>query len=176
MKPMANANYTNASDMTWFRSVCATACRAAPSGLVAGLFAAGTAAARAVSEGSTAFAPLNAVTHCLWPRRAFRQRGFSLRYTVTGFAIHEASAIFWAMLFESLVDRMPNARQRQQPVATATAAAATAATAYLVDYKVVPRRLTPGFEAHLSGKSLAAVYVALGAGLLAVAMLRRPSR
>ncbi|WP_306303741.1 hypothetical protein [Paraburkholderia mimosarum] len=118
---------------------------------------------------------MNAVTHCLWPRSAFRQERFSLRHTVTGFAIHEVSAIFWGMLFETLIDRMPDARQRQQPFATATAAAATAATAYAVDYKVVPRRLTPGFEAHLSGKSLAAVYVALGAGLFAVAMLRRPA-
>ncbi|HEY4352285.1 MAG TPA: hypothetical protein VGN31_13725 [Paraburkholderia sp.] len=82
-----------------------------------------------------------------------------MRHTVTGFAIHEVSAIFWAMLFEALIDRMPALRQRQQPFSTAMAAAATAATAYVVDYQVVPRRLTPGFEAHLSGKSLAAVYV-----------------
>lgn len=165
----------NSSYPTWYQSLCATACRAVPSGLVAGLCAAGTAAARSVNEGSTAFAPLNAVTHCLWPRSAFRQESFSLRHTVTGFAIHEVSAIFWGMLFETLIDRMPDARQRQQSFATATAAAATAATAYAVDYKIVPRRLTPGFEAHLSGKSLAAVYVALGAGLFAVAMLRRPA-
>ncbi|QYD66988.1 hypothetical protein KZJ38_11210 [Paraburkholderia edwinii] len=171
MKSLAHASHP-----TWYKSLCATACRAVPSGLIAGLFAAGTACARSVSEGGSAFAPVNAVTHCLWPRRALRQRGFSLRHTVTGFAIHEASAIFWAMLFETLIGRMPDARQRQQPVATAAAAAATAATAYAVDYKVVPPRLTPGFEVRLSGKSLAAVYVALGAGLFVAAMLRRPSR
>jgi hypothetical protein len=175
MKTIANASHTDTSRSTWITALCATAGRAIPSGLVAGLFAAGTAAARSVSEGGTALAPLNAVTHCLWPRRAFRQRGFSVRHTITGFAIHEASAIFWAMLFEALINRMPNARQCQQPGTTATAAAATAATAYVVDYRVVPRRLTPGFEAYLSGRSLAAVYVALGAGLFAVAMLRRPS-
>jgi hypothetical protein len=176
MKSISHASFTNENRPARYESPGATACRAVPSGLVAGLFAAGTAAARSVSEGSTAFAPINAVTHCLWPRRALRQRGFSLRHTVIGFAIHEASAIFWAMLFETLIGRMPDARQRQQPVATATAAAVTAATAYLVDYKVVPQRFTPGFEAHLSGKSLTAVYVALGAGLFAAAMLRRPSR
>ncbi|MDQ7978192.1 hypothetical protein QYH69_13155 [Paraburkholderia sp. SARCC-3016] len=171
MKQVEQASHRVRYEPLWAR-----ACRAIPSGLVAGLFAAATAAARSVREGSTAFAPVNAVTHCLWPHRAFRQRGFSLRHTVTGFAIHEASAVFWAMLFETLIERMPDARQRQQPVATAAAAAATAATAYAVDYKVVPKRLTPGFEAHLSDRSLAAVYIALGAGLFVVAMLRRPSR
>ncbi|HEY2020209.1 hypothetical protein [Paraburkholderia sp.] len=146
------------------------------SGALAGLFSAATAAARSALESGSAFAPINAVTHCLWPRKALHQRDFSLRYTATGFAIHQASAIFWAVLFEALVDRMVGSTPRRRPGATATAAAATAATAYVVDYKVVPARLTPGFDAHLSRGSLAAVYVALGAGLLTAALLRPSDR
>jgi hypothetical protein len=46
----------------------------------------------------------------------------------------------------------------------------------LVDRMVVPDRLTPGFEAHLSPRSLANVYLALGAGLLVAALLRRTDR
>ncbi|MCC8402306.1 hypothetical protein LJ655_10445 [Paraburkholderia sp. MMS20-SJTN17] len=147
--------------------------RAVPSGLVAGGFAAAAAAAASADEKGAPFAPINAVTHSLWPRRALHERGFSMRHTLMGFAIHQAAAVFWAVLFETLVERIAGARPQRLPAAAAGAAAATALTAYVVDYKVVPARLTPGFEAHLSDRSLGAVYVALGCGLLAAALLRR---
>jgi hypothetical protein len=44
--------------------------------------------------------------------------------------------------------------------AVSAAAGATATLAYAVDYHVVPKRLTPGFEAHLSGRSMFYVYAA----------------
>ena len=53
------------------------------------------------------------------------------------------------------------------------AAAGTAATAYCVDYHVVPKRLTPGFEAHLGARSMTRVYAGIAIGLAAVALLRR---
>ncbi|WP_246530078.1 MULTISPECIES: hypothetical protein [Paraburkholderia] len=153
------------------------ATRAVPSGLLAGCLSAATAAAASTDASSgSAFAPINAVTHSLWPQRALRERDFSIRHTVTGFTIHQAAAIFWAVMFEALVDRMAGPAPSRRPGATAAAAAATVASAYVVDYKVVPDRLTPGFEAHLSRRSLGNVYVALGAGLLAAALLRRPDR
>jgi hypothetical protein len=146
--------------------------RAVFSGLVAGTVAAGVAGWRAVAEGSTVCAPLNAVTHCLWPRRALRERRFSTRFTLTGFVIHEFSAIFWAVLFEALNARLSRDRARPDPVAVASAATATAAAAYVVDYHVVPQRFTPGFDVHLSNRSLTAVYVALAAGLAGAALMR----
>lgn len=51
--------------------------------------------------------------------------------------------------------------------------AATAALAYLTDYHVVPRRLTPGVEKRLTGRSLFLVFGALAVGLSAGAWLRR---
>ncbi|MCC8395460.1 hypothetical protein LJ656_23005 [Paraburkholderia sp. MMS20-SJTR3] len=147
--------------------------RAVGSGLLAGCLSAASAAAAAADADGTPCAPINAVTHCLWPRRALRERGFSLRHTVTGFAIHQSAAIFWALLYEALVARLAGGCAQRRPAAAAGAAAATAATAYLIDYKVVPARLTPGFEAHLSRRALGTVYVALGCGLLAAALLRR---
>jgi hypothetical protein len=54
----------------------------------------------------------------------------------------------------------------------ATAATATAATEYVVDYHVVPERLTPGFDEHLSNHSLAGVQVALAVGFAAATLLR----
>jgi hypothetical protein len=94
--------------------------------------------------------------------------GCSVRYTLTGFAIHQAAAVFWGVLFEKLVPRAP----RKRPAGTAAAAAATAATAYFVDYHVVPKRLTPGFEVHLSPRSMAYVYTAIATGLALSAWLR----
>ena len=158
-------------------SACAARClraidwrRTCASGTAAGLCAAGAAAYGARSEGSTACAPINAVKPCLWPERAVRQLGFSVRYTLLGLAIHQASAIFWALLFERLAPRAP----LEHPTATIAAAAATAATAYCIDYHVVPKRLTPGFEAHLGPRSMTRVYVGLAIGLAAVALLRGP--
>lgn len=158
---------------------CAAACarlldwrRAAASGMVAGLCAAGAAAYSSRKEGSTAYAPLNAVTHCVWPERAPREQGFSVRHTVLGLVIHQAAAVFWALLFERMVPRAP----RKHPAAVVAAAAGTAATAYVVDYHVVPKRLTPGFEAHLGPRSMTRVYVGIALGLAVAALLRSPER
>ncbi|WMY12568.1 hypothetical protein [Paraburkholderia phenoliruptrix] len=151
-------------------------CRATISGTAAGSAAAAMAAARARADGSTPYAPLNAVTHCLWPRRAFSETGPSARFTLTGLAINQASAVFWGVLFEGLLDRWQCRVKRRAGVAEIVASAATtAAVAYTVDYHAVPSRLTPGFEAHLSKRSMFYVYSALAAGFAAAA-LWRPSR
>ncbi|MDG0025126.1 hypothetical protein [Trinickia sp. Y13] len=143
--------------------------RACASGTVAGLGAAGAAAYGARMEGGTMCAPINAVTHYIWPERAVRERGFSVRHTLLGLGIHQAAAIFWAVLFERIVPRAP----RAHPAGVIAAAAATAATAYCVDYHFVPKRLTPGFEAHLGPRSMTSVYLGIAVGLAAVALLRR---
>lgn len=148
--------------------------RAIMSGSVAGGLSATVAAARARADGSTAYAPLNAVTHCIWPRRAFAETGFSARHTLTGLAIHHASAIFWGTLFEAMLMRRQRAREvPASPAAIAASAGATAAIAYAIDYHAVPKRLTPGFEAHLSKRSMFYIYAGLAAGFAAAAMCRR---
>ena len=48
-----------------------------------------------------------------------------------------------------------------------------AALAGFVDYGVVPERLQPGFEKHVSLPSLIAAYVAFGAGLGLATWLRQ---
>jgi hypothetical protein len=150
----------------------AIARHALQSGIAAGTAAAAVAGWRAAAEGSTVLAPINAVTHRLWPRHAFHETGFSPRYTLTGFAIHQASAVFWATLFEAIHARLNRGARRADPIATVTAATATAATAYVIDYHMVPDRLTPGFDEHLSNRSLTGVYIALAAGLAGAALLR----
>lgn len=166
--------------------------RAFVSGSVAGVLSASVAAARARGDGSTVYAPINAVTHCIWPRRAFAETGFSARHTLTGFAIHHASAVFWALLFESMLLRRPPLEDADgdndggparyapdaadapaSPAAIVASAGATAAIAYAIDYHAVPERLTPGFDAHLSKRSLFYVYAGLAAGLALAALSRR---
>jgi hypothetical protein len=53
------------------------------------------------------------------------------------------------------------------------AGAAVAALAYVVDYGVVGERFRPGFERCLSGRSMLAVYVALGVGFAAATLRSR---
>lgn len=141
--------------------------RATVSGGLAAVSSAAAAAQCARAEGATGCAPLNAVTHCLWPDTAFSEQRLSLRYTGTGAAIHAGSGVFWGLLFEALCGNRPSVSQ------AAGAAAAPAAVAYVVDYHVVPERVTPGFEAHLPRRSFAWVYGALGLGLFGAACIRR---
>lgn len=133
--------------------------------------AATTAAVAALSQRETgsAVAGLNAVSHIAWGDEAARQRKASLKYTLTGLALNAAAVAGWALLHEVLF-----AGRRQRGWARPLAAgAATAALAYVVDYHVVPQRLTPGFEKRLSRPALAAVYGVLAASLAASRALNR---
>jgi hypothetical protein len=127
--------------------------------LMSGVLA-GTAAAIAVSlagrrQAGAYAAPLNATSHIVWGDVAARRNALSVKYTATGTLLHYGAAVFWAALYELLPGRAP------------LRAVVTAATAYVVDYHVVPRRLTPGFELRVSPRALAAVYGALALGFWA---------
>jgi hypothetical protein len=73
--------------------------------------------------------------------------------------------MLWAGVFAWLRNR----RQRPTLANAAVDAAAVTALASVVDLKLVPSRLTPGFERRLSKRGLAMVYLAFGAGLLLAA-------
>ncbi|MGD9943656.1 MAG: hypothetical protein AB7S98_10505 [Burkholderiaceae bacterium] len=105
-------------------------------------------------------APLNAPAHWL-SRRALGRDGASLRYTAVGMVIHHLSSIFWAFFYEWIAAR----RRSESPAAELRDALAVAALAAVVDYQVVPRRFTPGFEQRLTRHSLVWVYAAFAAGL-----------
>ena len=139
--------------------------RAAVSGTVAAVMSGLTVALLARRRtGHLASGP-NATSHVLWGESAGRCHEADLRHTGVGAAIHHASGVFWAAGFEWLLAT----RRRPHPVVAATA---VTAVAYVVDYHLVPKRLTPGFELHLSGREMLGVYAALAAGLALTAMLR----
>jgi hypothetical protein len=141
--------------------------------LVSGTLAAAavTLAASLASRRATgsAASALNATSHFLWGDRAARRHDYSVKYTGVGFAANYGASVFWALFYEAL------GRGRQRSVGRALRDGALVSTlAYVVDYHVVPRRLTPGFELRLPGKALAGVYAALAVGLaLRDVLLRR---
>lgn len=143
---------------------------------ISGTWASLTSTAALIAAGSrdcrSAFAPVNAISHWIWKDRAIRQQDASLRYTATGYAIHHAAAIFWAMLFEGLGRIGGRRRSRKEALVDAATVTAVAAT---VDLRCTPERLTPGFERRLKPVPLTAVYVAFGIGIALYALSRDPN-
>ena len=132
-------------------------------------FLSGTLAAAAVTlvasiasrraTGSYASA-LNATSHFLWGDRAARRHAYSWKYTGIGFAANYGASVFWALFYELL-----GRGKRRSAKHALRDGALVSALAYVVDYHVVPKRLTPGFELRLPRRALAGVYAALAVGL-----------
>lgn len=156
--------------------------RAMTSGTLGGLAVAITASIAGKRENGSYSAPLNATSHIIWGNEAAREDSASLKYTLTGFLLNHASAIFWALFYEKWFGgrRGPDTRGAESRKASAKGpieagqvakpilgAAAVTAGAYITDYHLIPERFTPGFEKRLSGKSLAAIFAALAVGLAA---------
>lgn len=120
--------------------------------------AATTAAALVISklETGSAAAGLNATSHILWGDEAARVDGFEPKYTLVGGLLNAGAMLAWAVLHEA----MP---RQQTTVGALTKGLLTSGAAYLTDYRVVPARLTPGFEKRFSQRGMAWMYGVLGA-------------
>jgi hypothetical protein len=104
---------------------------------------------------------LNAPSHWVWGDEALRQDGCNLRYTGTGLLVHHVASVFWALLYERVCPALrPRSAARLAVESTAVAAVAAG-----VDLRVVPQRLSPGFERRLSRRSLVLVYASFAAGI-----------
>lgn len=113
-------------------------------------------------ENRNAVAPNNGPSQWLYGRQAASRRRFSARHTLPAYAIHHASALLWSGVHQGLFAR----QGRRQSLARRLAQGmATAALACFVDYRLTPKRFQPGFERHLSRKSLSAAYAAFGLAL-----------
>lgn len=139
----------------------------AVSGALASTTTALAAAARGKAEDGEPVAPVNSVSHILWGDKAANQTEPSLKYTMTGVLLNAAAVVGWAAVNHG-IKRLTGAKG---PIGDAAAGLATTGLAYVTDYKVVPDRLTPGFELRLSNKSLGVVYGALAAGLVVGGLL-----
>lgn len=103
----------------------------------------------------------------MWGEEAKYRRCTDVPHTLVGYAIHHACSVFWACGYEALM-------ATRRPPAPEVGAGAVALVAYVVDYHLIPERLTPGFEGHLRKRDMLATYVAFAAGLAAAQRMRRP--
>jgi hypothetical protein len=143
-------------------------------GALASLASTAVLALRGRNEADSASAPSNATSHWVWGEKAMRHEEPSLRYTLLGYAIHHASSTLWASVYERLFGREA---ERGHAGKALLGGAAVATIACLVDYRLTPERLRPGFERHLSKPALFLTYATFGAALaargLALAQLPR---
>lgn len=124
-------------------------------------------------EDGNAIAPLNSVSHIAWGEKAARRDDPSWKYTATGMALNAAAVTSWAAIYEYLFGD----RAREGDIAGALiGGAVVSGIAYAVDYHVVPKRFTPGFEKRLSNGALLGVYGSLAVGLTLGSLMKRLSR
>ena len=140
----------------------------AVAGTVATLLSTALLAVIGRRENRSAVAPVNAVSHWLWGDESLHADGADLRHTLTGFLTHHLAAVFWASLYSLLHGHREEAKT---PVQAVAGGIATSAVAYAVDYHVVPKRLTPGWEHRMAPRPLAATYGSLAVGFALGALL-----
>ena len=140
-------------------------------GTLAALASAAVLAAYGRREIGSIAAPMNGPSQWVWGRGAPYRDDATWRHTALGFAIHHGASLFWGVLFEFFRRRAP----RDVP-GTVASAVTTAAIANVVDFKLTPERLTPGFEKRLSHRALFATYAAFAMGLAAGALLTGTTR
>ena len=156
--------------------------------LVAGSAASAASAAlvaeRSRGETGAPLAGINAVSHWLHGPHAYARDHASWRHTATGALIHHLSSFVWAALYELLMAGVVRSRPGSDaPIRGAPSKADLIAGAALVtavaawtDLRLVPPRLSPGFEHRLRPASVALVYAAFACGLALTGIAQQRSR
>lgn len=137
-------------------------------GSVASVLSTAVLAALGQRQAGSAVAPTNAESHWLWGEESLLEDRPTLRHTLVGYVTHHLATVFWATLYFKLYGHRDEARRWPQALA---GGAATGAAAALIDYTVVPKRLTPGFEHRVSAGGMVATFAALAAGVALAGML-----
>jgi hypothetical protein len=125
--------------------------------------------AAAQIEGRSVTQPFNATSHWLWGQEAGRRTDVSAAYTGTGVATNVAASMFWGAIFATHLA----ARPRHSTGQILRDAAVMGGIATVVDYGLVPKRLTPGWELALPKRSVGFTMAAMAMGLAAGALLAR---
>jgi hypothetical protein len=137
-------------------------------GKLASIATTGAAALCGQMELGKPFAPINAISHIAFGDDALDQDEASLKYTVTGALLNDGACVSWAALYEQFFGR--DAQQGKVPLVI-TGGALISALAYVVDYRLVPKRFTPGLEQRLSSRSLLFIYTVLALSLAAGSLI-----
>ncbi len=142
--------------------------RTVATGSLAGLATTAAVALSGVRETGSAVAPINATSHVLWGYEAATTDAVDAKHTLPGLFINLGAGIFWALVHELLLTRT----RRTDRAAAVASGAAVAGLAYVVDYHLIPRRLTPGWELRVSRGAVALGFITLGVSLGVAALLR----
>src|SRR3954467_15280187 len=123
-------------------------------GTIASVVSSAALALLAKMERKSALQPVNATSHWLKGAEAASRNTADAAHTLVGYTTHHASTVFWALPFQAwlAIRQRPSAQQLLRDAAVMSAIAA------VVDYGVVSRRLTPGWELVLSKTSLVVAY------------------
>ena len=146
--------------------------KALVSGSIASITTTGALALLARLEGKSAVQPINASSHWLHGERAAEVREIDAAHTAVGLVTNHAATMFWAAPLE----RWLALRPRRSPTEVLGAAAGIAGVAALVDYVLMPKRLTPGWENVLPPRSMFAGFLAMTLGLAAGALVTQELR
>jgi hypothetical protein len=118
---------------------------------------------RSKKDNGSYTATVNAISHWLYGDEAFAHIKPDIRHTLIGYGIHHMSATLWAGVYEKWFPMQAG----KAPEKIILDAFKVAFLACFVDYKLTPQRFQPGYETHLSTRSLAIVYAAFAIGLAA---------
>jgi hypothetical protein len=143
--------------------------RALITGSIASVVSAAVLSLLAKAEGKEPMQPINATSHWLHGEDAWTVTAVDVEHTATGYATHQAATVFWAALFETIQSAAADIR----PGKVIRDAALVSTIAAIVDYGLVPRRLTPGWEGPLPIRSVAGGFVGMACGLAIGAFLTR---
>ena len=145
---------------------------AAVTGTVAAIFTTTALALLARAEGRPPLAPVNASSHWLNGEGAGQGGRADLEHTGTGLATNHLASIFWALPFEWRLAGQGRKIHRD----ILREAASMAAIAAAVDYGLMPKRLTPGWENEIAPRSVIAAFGAMALGLAAGALVTQAWR
>ena len=132
------------------------------SGTLAGLLSAAVLLVTSKRDTGSAVAAVNAESQWLWGNESLREDRPTLRHTLSGIVTHQLSTVFWATLYALVRGDRKAAHRVPQAL---LGGIATSAAAAAIDYTLVPKRLTPGFEHRLSTGSMVGVFAAIAAGI-----------
>ena len=104
------------------------------------------------------WAAINDICHAVDGDEVTQPTGWSPRESLLGVFINGTAMAAWGVLYEGA---LAATKTKSGPVPGLLAAAVS----YGIDYKLVPKRFTPGIERRLSGPSVLAAYLALGVAL-----------
>jgi len=120
------------------------------------------------AEGEPALRPISASGHWLWGDDAAVKGEPGMTRSGVGGATNIGAGLMWGGLFGAWVQR-----NASTPGEVLRDGAALGAVAGLLDYGLLPRRLSPGWELALSSRSVVLSMAAMAAGAVAGAFAAR---